>query len=175
LSIDGKRIDKSFLVIQYVLWSYMSFNQNELVTKSSFYFIIFSERKKKRRARVTEKMHSFSIIFIIIFLSITIPIYSHNVIRGKKPRYSIYCPILNALWYGPNNQSVLTNSNKIFQLTIDHLTSFDEGEYICQNNKTNHVIKRYKLKFDRMKNVLLKFFYSNIHSNLGKKYSGINQ
>jgi hypothetical protein len=134
-------------------------------------------------------MNSLTILFII-FLSITIT-FSHHVIRGEKTRYSIFCPIPNALWFGPNNQSILTNSNKYeikyssdnVQLTIDHLTSIDEGEYICQNNQTNHIIKRYELKIGTIKNVLLLFFilifciliFIPIFWYLGKKYSGINQ
>lgn len=134
-------------------------------------------------------MHSFPIL-LIIFLSITITL-SEYVVRGEKTRYSILCPIPNALWFGPNNQSILTNANKYsikyssdnVQLTIDHLTSFDEGEYICQNNETNHIIKRYELKLGTIKNVLLLFFilissillFIPIFWYLGKKYSGINQ
>ncbi|CAF0845772.1 unnamed protein product [Rotaria sordida] len=103
----------------------------------------------------------------------------------------MHCPIPNGHWYGPNNQSIIANTNKYeikysfdnVQLIIDHLTFFDEGEYICQNNQTNYIIKRYKLKLGTIKNVLQPFFilifsiliFIPIFWFLGKKYSGINQ
>jgi hypothetical protein len=134
-------------------------------------------------------MHSRPILFII-FLLIKIPL-SHNVIRGEKTCYSLYCPIPNALWFGPNNQSIIANSYKYeikyssdnVQLIIDHLTSFDEGEYICINNETNYIVKQYKLKVGTIKNVLHLFFIIIISIlilipifwYLGKKYSGIHQ
>jgi hypothetical protein len=134
-------------------------------------------------------MYSLSILSIT-FLSLTITV-SQCVMRGEKTRYSIFCPNPNAHWFGPHNQSILANSNKYdikyssdnVQLTIDHLTFDDEGEYICQNNETNHIIKRYRLKVGTIKNVLLLFFISivsilifiPIFWFLGKKYSVINQ
>ena len=132
-------------------------------------------------------MHSLPSLFIIL-LSITIT-RSQSIICGEKTHYSIFCPIPNALWFGPNNQSIPTNSNKYeikyssdnVQLTIDHLTSLDEGEYVCRNNETNHIIKRYQLKLGTIKSVLLLFFiliisiliFIPIFWILGKKYSGI--
>jgi hypothetical protein len=134
-------------------------------------------------------MHSFPILFII-FLLIKIT-RSHYVICGEKTRYSLFCPISNALWFGPNNESIIANSYKYqmkysldsVQLIIDHLTSDDEGEYICLNNETNSIVKQYKLKLGTIKNVLLLFFILissililiPIFWYLGKKYSGINQ
>jgi len=148
---------------------------------------MFLKKKKKKKERVFVKMHSFSILFIIILLIKMI--FSEYVMRGEKTRYSLLCPISNALWFGPNNQTIIANSYKYeikysfdnVQLTIHHLTLLDEGEYICLNNETNDIIKQYKLKLGTIKNVLLVFFILislililiPIFWYLGKKYSGI--
>jgi hypothetical protein len=134
-------------------------------------------------------MHLLPILFIIFHLIINT--FSQDIIRGEKTRYAFFCPISNALWFGPNNQTIRMNSSKYemkysinnVQLIIDHLTSFDEGEYICLNNKTNDIIKRYQLKVGTIKNVLFRFFIFissillliPIFWYLGKKYSGLNQ
>ena len=141
------------------------------------------------KKRVFKTMY-LQVIPLIICLSITITI-SEYVIRGEKTRYSMFCPDSNALWFGPNNESILPQENKYeiksssdnIQLTINYLTTFDEGEYICQNNETNLIIKRYQLKIGRIKTILLPFFliissillFIPIFWFLGKKYSGINQ
>jgi hypothetical protein len=133
-------------------------------------------------------MPSFPILFLIIFplIKIILPDY---VIRGEKTRYSLFCPIPNALWFGPNNQTILTNSDKYqmkysfdnVQLTINYLTSFDQGEYLCFNNETNDTIKQYELKIGTIKNVLPLFILLitsillliPLFWYLGRKYSGI--
>ena len=135
-------------------------------------------------------MRSFT-VRCLICLSITITISTEHVIRGEGTRYSIHCPLPNALWYGPNNQSILINSNKYeiksslenLQLTINHLTSDDEGTYTCLNNETDQIIKQYDIKLATIENVLPLFFsvicsillFIPIFCFLGRKYSGINQ
>jgi hypothetical protein len=109
------------------------------------------------------------------------------LLTRKKARFCKDVFIL----YSLHDFSIIANSYKYeikysfdsVQLTIDHLTSHDEGEYICLNNETNHIVKQYKLKLGTIKNVLLLFFILissililiPIFWYLGKKYSGINQ
>jgi hypothetical protein len=151
---------------------------------------MFSTTTKKKKPRIFEEMSSVPILLFIIFslIEIILPDY---VIRGEKTRYSLFCPIPNALWFGPNNQTIRVNSDKYqmkysvdnVQLTINHLTSFDEGEYLCFNNETNDIIQRYELKIGTIKNVLPVFvllitsiiLLIPIFWYLGRKYSGINQ
>ena len=135
-------------------------------------------------------MHLLLSILYIIFLSTNTALFQY-VIRGEKTRYAIICPIPNGHWLGPYNQSIVNNSNKYklkysfnsVQLIIEHLTSHDEGEYVCQNNQTNHIVKQFELKLGTIKSVLLPFFiltfsiliFIPMFWFLGRNYSGINQ
>jgi hypothetical protein len=123
-------------------------------------------------------------LLFILCLSTRITL-SEYVIRGEKTRYSMFCPNINVLWFGPNNKSILPEENKYEidnnHLTINYLTILDEGEYICRNNET--ILKRYQLQIGRIEIILLPFLiilfsillFIPIFCFLGKKYSGINQ
>jgi hypothetical protein len=150
---------------------------------------MFSRRRKKP-AHLFVKMSSVPILFFIILLLIEI-ILPEYVTHGEKTRCSLFCPIPNAFWFGPNNQTILIDSNKYqlkysfenVRLIINRLTLFDEGEYLCFNNETNDIIQRYELKIGTIKNVLPIFVFLitsivlliPIFWYLGRKYSGINQ
>ncbi|CAF3180868.1 unnamed protein product [Rotaria socialis] len=132
-------------------------------------------------------MHSLP-LRLVIFQSIAI-VHCRYVIRGEKTRYSFFCPIPNGHWYGPNNQSIVSNSDRYeiqysfdsTQLIIDYITLLHEGEYICQNNQTNDIIERYQLRLGTLNDILLAYFiltfsiliFIPIFWFLGKKYSGI--
>lgn len=134
-------------------------------------------------------MYSLPVLNVLL-LSVAIT-RSQYVRRGEKTAYSLVCPMPNTLWLGPNNQTILADPAKYqlkysaenVRLTIDQLTSLDEGEYLCLNNETNHLIQRYQLKIGTIRDVLPAFLllgstillFIPTFWYLGKRYSGIDR
>ena len=108
-----------------------------------------------------------------------------KVIRGEQTRFRMFCPSEHGRWIGPLNQTLETNrsSGNIMELILDRLTLADQGIYLCQDNRTDEILRRYQLTIGSMRTILLPFVLLMltilllwpIFCCLGRKYSGLNQ
>ena len=142
--------------------------------------IYLRELMKKGRTRLS------------VYVRVTMEQVTSKVIRGEQTRYSMFCPSDHAQWLGPMNQTFESDRKKYelkisslntLELIIHQLTFDDQGEYICRDNRTEEILRRYQLSIGTMKMILLPFILFiliilllwPLFCCLGRKYSGLGR